>query len=654
MTSSLETASSLASHTHIQKRLDNTAFGLLLAEELYRLGVSCVAIASGSRSTPLVAGLVRHPHLRTELFHDERSAGFFALGVGRATQKPAVIVTTSGTAVANLYPAVVEASISQVPVLILSADRPPESQRTDANQTIDQHAIFGKYPRLFTSLPPPEDIPHPFFLLRVLDEAIAASLGKTAQTQAGPVHVNCMLRKPLEPTALTLDDVVARFADLSFWFSAKTPLITHSSHAPAPQAQQYTHEMLPILDDLRRIKNGCIVVGECSTDADRADAQAAIKLGSQLGWPVLVDILSGLPALSLDHTQEHAAHVLHSTSLLYKTKIMQRALQDHPLDGILWIGGTVTSNELHEIVKQAPFLLRLNPRHWPASEYAGYTKNYAVSAQSVSSVSDVVSAIDSSRSPSALCQFLMEKHTALHQIVRQWWAKYNEDQALLSEVAAYMALCDDVQRKQHALFIGNSMAIRDVDLWGAPFLQSSQNISIYANRGASGIDGLISTAAGIAVGLTNTPTRTMGVTALLGDLSFLHDAGSLSALLHLRNLQIPLRIVVVDNRGGGIFDFLPIHQHEDIHQRWFTASHTVDLAALCRAYGVPVTEIRNFAELRRYLAEATEIHGMHGLSVVVLHCPPAGMPAQDAPSSNVATHRALYAYVQEHMQARGL
>lgn len=303
MTTHPETASSLASHTHIQKRLDNTSFGLLLAEELYRLGVSCVAIASGSRSTPLVAGLVRHPHLRTELFHDERSAGFFALGVGRATQKPAAIVTTSGTAVANLYPAVVEASISQVPMLILSADRPPESQRTDANQTIDQHAIFGRYPRLFTSLPPPEDMPHPFFLLRALDEAVAASLGKMAHTQAGPVHVNCMLRKPLEPMALTLDDVVVRFADLSFWFAAKTPLITHSSHTPAPHAQSYTkpytHEISPILDDIQRIKNGCIVVGECSTDADRADAQAAIKLGSQLGWPVLVDILSGLPAFLL-------------------------------------------------------------------------------------------------------------------------------------------------------------------------------------------------------------------------------------------------------------------------------------------------------------------------------------------------------------------
>ncbi|MFB6231586.1 MAG: 2-succinyl-5-enolpyruvyl-6-hydroxy-3-cyclohexene-1-carboxylic-acid synthase, partial [Salinibacter sp.] len=249
----------------------------LLVEELVRNGVETFFVAPGSRSTPLTVAVARHPTAETVLHVDERGNAFAALGVGRATQTPAAWITTSGTAVANGLPATVEASVDGVPLLLLTADRPPELRDTGANQTIDQVKIFGDYVRWQVDLPPPTDEIDPAYVLTTTNQAVH----RTTRAPAGPVHVNCMFRKPLEP--VETEGSVTVPAVVKEWATGSEPYTQY----PTPVSTPSGPEVKALAEVLGGTEKGLVVAGRLDS---AAAADATQRLASHLGWPLVPDL----------------------------------------------------------------------------------------------------------------------------------------------------------------------------------------------------------------------------------------------------------------------------------------------------------------------------------------------------------------------------
>ncbi len=259
----------------------NIFWGSLIIEELIRNGIDYFCISPGSRSTPLTVGVARNPRARHIIVYDERAAAFHALGYARGNRKPAVLICTSGTAIANYYPAVVEAAMDGIPLIILSADRPPEKIETGANQTIRQSKFFGDYVRWQFDLPcPAEEIP-PQMVLTSLDQAVHRAVSQPA----GPVHVNCPFRDPLPPLKKKFS--TSHSDTLQSWLQSNIP---YTHYSPVRKSVD-PDEMDRLIKLIRQARRGLLVIGRLKSESDR---EAAKRLARQLGWPVFADILSGI------------------------------------------------------------------------------------------------------------------------------------------------------------------------------------------------------------------------------------------------------------------------------------------------------------------------------------------------------------------------
>jgi len=507
-----------------------------IVDALVALGVRHVVLAPGSRSTPLVAACAAQPQLSTYVVHDERSGAFIALGIGRASDAPAALVVTSGTALANATPAVVEADADRVPLIIVSADRPPEAQGTDANQTIDQQAFFGARSRAFVNLSPPDDIADLDRAQADLSRALTVCLAPVP----GPVHVNAMFRKPLEPVAIDDD-------------TAPSTLVLPT---PTRRLVDYTEVNLKsAISRLAEAERGLVVCGAAHDAHERAQMSAVVRASR---WPVVVEALSGLRDADLPRA-------LASTALVAKAG-------GAPLepDVVLWLGGALVSNEALSIVARATTVVRAEDRGRRRPEHA---------RELVMGRWDPTTFAPALRDARAHEAGLVDDVCA-RRVLEAFAA---DTTAPLDEPFIAHAVARASRVHDGALFIGNSMPIRDVELFGGTSVGE-----VFANRGASGIDGLCSTAAGVAI------ARRGPITALVGDVSFLHDAGAWSSLAALAP---SLRVVVVENGGGRIFEHLPIGSHASLLERYFVTPHTVDLVALARAYGVSACRVESRAEL---------------------------------------------------------
>jgi 2-succinyl-5-enolpyruvyl-6-hydroxy-3-cyclohexene-1-carboxylate synthase len=299
----------------------NHCWGSLIIEELSRLGADYFCVASGSRSSPLVIALAQNKKLRSFVHFDERGLGFHAMGYSAATKKPAVLICTSGTAAANFFPAVIEASKKKLPLIVITADRPPELRQTGAVQTIDQVGLFGKYTQWATDMPCPDTKMDPQFVLTTIDQA-----WYQAVRHRGVVHINCMFRPPLSLVA-TSEDLKTYTKPLVRWLLSKAPYTDYvtgfeSVALPIPKK---------ISGRLDAIKDGVIVVGKIA-GADEADL--VLHLAEKLGWPVFADISSGL-RLGHDHP-----HLIHYFDHLLSSEEMIKKLS---FDGVLHLGGRMTS-----------------------------------------------------------------------------------------------------------------------------------------------------------------------------------------------------------------------------------------------------------------------------------------------------------------------
>lgn len=509
----------------------NILWGSLLIEELIRNGVDYFVISPGSRSSPLTVAVARNPRAKSIVCFDERGAAFHALGYAVATNKCPVLICTSGTAAANYFPAVIEASVKTLPLLILSGDRPPELRQTGANQTIQQFNLFGGYVRWQFDLPCPDEKISPSMVLTTLDQAVYQALG----SPRGPVHLNCMFREPLAPLEGEIKENY--LASLSRWQQSSLPYTSYvaSSLQIAPV---YLDQIAAIINQTQR---GIIAVGELKSKADR---EAVLAVAAKLNWPVLADIQSGL-RLSATKNLIHYGDQL----------LLGDAFQEiEPLETILQFGNCIVSKRFLDFVDKQPNLNYLVVLEQPFRDDPLHKVSMRIEANIAKFSQDLEPMLDYQMNNYG--NNLMAKSQLVSEVIDNFLLTKPElDEPTIARIITGAIPAGN------GLFLASSMPIRDVDMYG---VIRTDDVFVAANRGTSGIEGTIASTTGFAMGLQKP------VTLLIGDLAFIHDLNSLTLLKYL---NFPLIIIVINNDGGGIFSFLPIASFGDVFERYFGTSH---------------------------------------------------------------------------------
>ncbi|WP_420440305.1 2-succinyl-5-enolpyruvyl-6-hydroxy-3-cyclohexene-1-carboxylic-acid synthase [Candidatus Palauibacter sp.] len=545
----------------------NTLWARALVDGLARRGVSHACLGSGSRSAPLVEALASddrftlHPHV------DERSAAFFALGVGAASGRPAAVVTTSGTAAANLFPAVVEASQSEIPFLALTADRPAALRGTDANQTIDQRDLFGRYPRRSIDL----ELPEPTAAgLASLGASVEAAWRAALGPPAGPAHLNVQFAKPLEPVRVP--------GDVPAGMEPRLPGPVTRGDAPGAPPPDAGGALAALLRGARRP----LIV--CGPNQRPGIGRAALALAARVRAPLVADPLSGARFGS-----GAERWTMSSADLALRADEVAAALRP---DLIVRVGRAPTSAAV----------CRYLERHAAAPQFVldathRWRDHLATSARPLTG--DPVATLD--RAAAADPEEASEAEEAWGE---RWGAVDRAARAAVEPSLAEMwfegAIADAMAEslpEGTPWFIGNSMPIRDVDAFTRATDRPLRTLGL---RGASGIDGNVSAALGAAAA-SGRPAA-----ALIGDLTLLHDVG---ALLADRSPGIPLHLVVIQNRGGGIFHMLPIREHDPPFTPYVVMPQSVDLGAVAAAAGIPHRLVSSAAELREALNQAPKPPG---------------------------------------------
>ncbi|MBM7570909.1 2-succinyl-5-enolpyruvyl-6-hydroxy-3-cyclohexene-1-carboxylic-acid synthase [Aquibacillus albus] len=488
-------------------------------DELYKSGLTDVVISPGSRSTPLAMTFAEYPSITHWVNMDERSAGFFALGMAKQENKPVALVCTSGTAAANYYPAIVEAYYGRVPLLVLTADRPHELRDVGAPQAIEQLNMYRDYVKWFHEMSLPDMSPS---LLNYVRSKAARAYYTAGNENPGPVHLNFPFREPLLPD----------FSVPQLWGDDKKQETFH--HLMDGERKLTTEQLDSLASQLREFDRGLIVCGP-QVDCNLGDRIAA--LAEEWNLPVLADPLSQLRA-----GHHSKANIIECYDAILKSKQIRDQLSP---EFIIRFGAMPVSKPYLLFVKEKPSIV-----HYVVEPNSGFREPAGIEAQFIFA------------DPAQLCRDLVQNRN--HSYDKSWlqiWKSLNEQakQLLLEEkesnklteghVVKYLA---DAVPIQSTLYVGNSMAIRDVDTF---FMNTNKQMKVIGNRGANGIDGLTSSALGAAA-------HGEHVTLLIGDLSFYHD---LNGLLVAKHYNLSLTVVLVNNNGGGIFSFLPQANEDDKH-----------------------------------------------------------------------------------------
>ena len=571
----------------------NQLWARALVEELVRGGVRHAVVCPGSRSSPLALACARTEGVRAWSVIDERSAGFFALGLAKQSRAPVVLVATSGTAGAHFYPAVIEAAMSQVPLVVLTADRPLELQGWGAPQTVPQARFFGDFARLYADVGMPEADDAALVHLRA---TVARAVSMASRAPRGAVQLNVPFREPLAPTPGTFD--AKHLSSLAREGRPGAPLTRIVPPARQPDAK--------VLEEIRArvaaTERGVIVCGP--RDENDGFAEAIASLAEATGYPVLAEAASqarygGGPA----------------TVSLYDAMLRHEPFaRAHRPELVLRFGGGLTPKGPQawidgsgaEIVVFSDEGGLYDPAH---------RASRVVEGSSVAACEALSQGLSRGLGPWARSFLWAEQWTraALE-------SAFSEDPALTEMRIAHdvvAAMPDGAN-----LFVSSSMPIRDVDAF-APSM--GRGLRVLANRGANGIDGIVSSALGVAAA-SGRPT-----VLLTGDLAFLHDVGG---LLTARRSGVPLTVVVVNNDGGGIFSFLPIAQAEGVKSHYeplWGTPHGVDLSHAAALYQARFRRPDSPAALRSAVAEGLK-GGVHLIEVKV---------AERA--RNVDLHRQLFA-----------
>lgn len=497
-------------------------------------------ISPGSRSTPLALACLKHSGLKTWVQVDERSAAFFALGLAKKCRQPVILISTSGSAPANWYPAVIEADMGATPLILLSADRPAELRNCGANQSIDQIHLFGNHVRAYHELPPADARPEMLKYLRALAARVA---DQCRWPLPGPVHVNVPLREPLAPSIPP--PPTDRIAPVEI----SHPVLT----LPAEKTGIWARELAE--------GKGLIVCGWGDHGPDFPDAVAT--LARKLGCPVLADPLSGL---------RFGCHDRSGILCRYDAFLRRDSAQENLRpDWILRFGAMPVSRTLQQFLATQPATSHIVVDEQGRWSDPLHQATHVLRSDPAIFCRQLTAKIESAAPSSWLAAFQGEEQRA-DLLARQ-------NAPLEAEVIQAMV---DLLPDGATLFSSNSMSIRDLDAYSG---SGAKALQIIGNRGASGIDGNVSTALGLAAG-NRLPT-----VALLGDLAFYHD---MNGLLAARGLDIVF--IVFNNGGGGIFEYLPQSQLEDFENAWLTPLE-LNFAHAARMYGLghqKITQISDF------------------------------------------------------------
>ncbi|MEO5884747.1 MAG: 2-succinyl-5-enolpyruvyl-6-hydroxy-3-cyclohexene-1-carboxylic-acid synthase [Candidatus Limnocylindrales bacterium] len=581
-------------------------------EELVRAGIREAVVCPGSRSTPLALALAAHDGLHVRVLLDERSAGFFALGMARTAGRPVVLLGTSGTAVVNFSPAVVEASMSRVPLVIVTADRPAELRDRGAPQTIDQVRLYGGHAKWSSELPLPDPAPETLAHVR----SVAGRAVAVAWTgPAGPVHLNVPFREPLIP-----------HGDLGAWAELDGAL-RDDGRAPFADAVVGARQLLAA--DLERIAGqisatprGVIIAGP---DSPPVAAAAIARLAAAAGYPILADPLSGLRTGPHDRSL-----VLSRGDQLVRSGPFVEA---HRADLVIRFGAMPTSKPIVEWLKRTrPELIVVDgDGGWREAALLPATFVHADPAATADrlahAIGDAWVRPDDPVARPWASDWLAAEAAADHAMTA-WLDGLDEPFEGAPFAHAAAALPDGA-----VLWAGNSMPVRDMDGW---LPSTDRAIRVHANRGANGIDGVMSTALGSAA-VAGAP-----VVLVVGDVSFLHDLG---ALVTARLTGVDLTVVLVANDGGGIFSFLPQASADapavglpEHYELLFGTPHGIEAGPIVTALG----HRHRFVDNGSLASALTASIGTPGLTILELRTERA---------RNVELHRAAAAAVATALAA---
>ncbi len=529
---------------------------LKFVEALAENGLTHVIISPGSRSTPLTLAFSAHPGIHKRVVLDERSAAFIALGIGKITGNPAAIVCTSGTAAANYYPAVIEASMSEVPLLVLTTDRPPNLRSIGASQAIDQLKIFDDYPRFFFEVGEPVDaVPDIKRLLLLANQAYRKSV-----IEKGPVHINFSFRKPLEPEP---DHYLSESERLANARRKKPPTDLHKNPDNATAS-------LParLIEGINNAKRPVIVAGGIDPSVS---GNGPFRLAQKLSAPLLTEAHS---QLSCYRSGDQSPFICGFDSFLKNREIRQNIQPDL----IIRFGNPTISKglDLWFIAQESADQIVVND----SKEF----RDPVITANDFYTVSSYHFDIDD-----------IETNTDTGWL-NQWKRLSDKHAETVREVLDEAGSFTDGHVHYHIspeipddwlVMLSNSFPVRDFDLFGYRYAGKGP---VIVNRGASGIDGVTSTFLGAIMA-----SGKDGI-LITGDLAFLHDTNALLSAKNLSRNQT-IVILVLNNKGGGIFRMLPIASHKDVFNTYFVAQQQADLEHLSKAYDIKFHRVESNGEL---------------------------------------------------------
>ncbi|EAZ91617.1 2-succinyl-5-enolpyruvyl-6-hydroxy-3-cyclohexene-1-carboxylic-acid synthase [Crocosphaera chwakensis] len=545
---------------HLDFRNINTLWSSIIAETLSRLGLTTAVICPGSRSTPLTLAFANHPHIETIPVLDERSAAFLALGIAKRTHLPVALICTSGTAGANFYPAVIEGKESQVPLLIFTADRPPELRNCHAGQTIDQVKLYGNYPNWYTelSLPSVE-----MKLLSYLRQTIITAWNHALVPYQGIVHLNCPFREPLAP--IIEPNIANLYANINFDNFFVNIYQGNQEIASTDYLYNYLNHWLSQ-------EKGIIIAGVFNSKHPSRYCKQIFRLSTLLNYPVLGEVLSPLR----NYVQDFPNLINTYDILLRNNEVAAQLVPDV----VIQIGEFPTSKQLRQ------WLINHQVKHWVIDSRSDsldplHNHTYHIRAD----IHHLNMEYDEKYKPQKVDLSYLNQWKKVNKIVNHnITANFDQTQDLIEAKLPF--ILSKSLPEETLIFIANSMPVRYAEFFWMP---NKRQFMPYFNRGANGIEGTLSTALGIAYKARNSVLVT-------GDLALLHDT---NGWLICQQFQGHLTIILINNNGGGIFEMLPISKEKSFFESYFATPQHIDFSQLCFTYNIEHILIKNWTQLKQ-------------------------------------------------------
>lgn len=534
----------------------NIAWSQYFVHLLYEFGISHVVISPGSRSTPLTISFSKYKKIKKHIIIDERSNGFYALGLAKQVNSPVAIVSTSGTAVAELYPSIIEAFYSRIPLIICTADRPEYLRTTGANQTINQKNIYSNHIRNFFDLSVTSVDPNEF---QKLKSNLCLGIKTALFENPGPVHFNIQFDKPFEPsvhnTAIDNKSYQKIFNEKIHFFTLYT-------------SKTSSKEILTIKNKIKRARNFLVIVGPAILT--ETEKKYISQIATSLNAPIFADALSSMRS-------ELYSNLIKNYDTLFRSKIFTVYFNT---DFIFHFGGTPTSNNLLNFIKDTKAFILHVDMYKDSHDACGCT-DLIIQSDIANFYEvlyrDIPKNLNSGNHQLAELTFLDRTIEKIKQRMINR-AQFPFEGRIITEILKHVPDNSNVM-------ISNSLPVRDFDFFNT---KHNKKTRLFYNRGASGIDGIISTANGIAIESKN-PTI-----LITGDLAFYHD---MNGLLTTRNFNIPMVIILINNNGGAIFEMLPVAKEKINLSKYFKTPHNLDFSKFVRGYEGFYSKINSWKDL---------------------------------------------------------